>query len=217
MSTTTIPSHLKGLPHGIDITAPGGIGQLLTFHRATFGDARMSANDDDGDGQQPKPKAPRTFTQDELNAVAAEERRKTAEKFADYDDLKAKAERLDQSEQENQTELQKAIARAEKAEKDRDQEKADRENADRRAVAAEVASEKGVPASHISGSTREELEASAEALIAWRTGQKAGEEEEPPKVGGFIPDSGTGDLGPTPRTLASGRDRAAAKHATNKN
>lgn len=28
-------------PHGIDLTAPGGIAALLDFHRRTFGDARM--------------------------------------------------------------------------------------------------------------------------------------------------------------------------------
>lgn len=37
-------------PHGIDLAAPGGIDQLLAFHRATFGDARMEAAGDGGDG-----------------------------------------------------------------------------------------------------------------------------------------------------------------------
>ena len=183
MSITTTPSHLKALPHGIDITAPGGIDALIEFHRASFGDARMSASGE-GDGEQPKPKPPRTFTQDELNAIVAEERRKTAEKFADYDDLKTKADKLDQSEQENQTELQKAIARAEKAEKERDTERSGREAAERQTLAATVAAEKGVPASHIHGSTREELEQSADQLIAWRGGN---EEQKPTRVGGYIP------------------------------
>lgn len=214
MTITTTPSHLKGLPHGIDITAPGGLGRLFTFHRATFGDAQMNANDG-GDGEQPKPKPPRTFTQDELNAIAAEERRKTAEKFADYDDLKAKADELDQVKQENQTELQKAIARAEKAEKLAAEEQAGREAADRRSLAATVASEKGVPASHISGKTKEELEASADLLIAWRTGNE--QQQEPQKVGGYVPLSGTGQQGPTANAPLGGRARALEKHAKNKN
>jgi len=213
MSITTTPSHLKALPHGIDITAPGGIDALIEFHRASFGDARMSASGE-GDGEQPKPKPPRTFTQDELNAIVAEERRKTAEKFADYDDLKTKADKLDQSEQENQTELQKAIARAEKAEKERDTERSGREAAERQSLAATVAAEKGVPASHIHGSTREELEQSADQLITWRGGN---EEQEPTRVGGYIPHSGTGQQGPAPATMHSGRERAEAKHAKNKN
>lgn len=33
-------------PHGIDLTAPGGIAALLEFHRATFGDARMEDDPD---------------------------------------------------------------------------------------------------------------------------------------------------------------------------
>lgn len=34
----------KQFPHGIDITAPGGIAELMNFHRATFGDAVMEAD-----------------------------------------------------------------------------------------------------------------------------------------------------------------------------
>lgn len=217
MSTPTIPSHLKGLPHGIDLTAPGGIDRLFAFHRATFGDAQMNTNDAGGNGEQanPKPQAPRTFTQEELNAIAAEERRKTAEKFADYDDLKAKAAKLDQAEQENQTELQKAIARAEKAEKAAADERAGREAAERMSLSATVAAEKGVPASHISGSTREELEKSADQLIAWRTGNE--QQKEPQQVGGYVPHSGTGNQGPTPHAPLGGREAALAKHGKNKN
>lgn len=46
---TSTPRGLTALPHGIDITAPGGITALLDLHRATFGDWRMS----DEDGEQP--------------------------------------------------------------------------------------------------------------------------------------------------------------------
>lgn len=34
----------KRLPHGIDITAPGGITALMAFHRKTFGDAVMETD-----------------------------------------------------------------------------------------------------------------------------------------------------------------------------
>lgn len=221
MSTTTIPSHLKGLPHGIDITAPGGIDALVGFHRRTFGDAQMNTNagagdSGGGDGDQGKQKSqPRTFTQDELNAFLAEERRKAEQKYAGYDELKAKADKLDQAEQENQTELQKAIARAEKAEKAVETERAGREAAERKSLAATVAAEKGVPSSHISGTTREELEKSADLLIAWRTGNE--QQQEPQQVGGYVPHSGTGKQGAAPATMLSGRERAEAKHAKNKN
>ncbi|MEV8149946.1 hypothetical protein AB0O52_17600 [Arthrobacter sp. NPDC080073] len=36
----------KNLPHGIDITAPGGIQKLMAFHRLTFGDAVMEDQTD---------------------------------------------------------------------------------------------------------------------------------------------------------------------------
>lgn len=42
----------KQFPHGIDITAPGGIAALMDFHRATFGNAVMEA------GAAPTPPAP---------------------------------------------------------------------------------------------------------------------------------------------------------------
>lgn len=36
----------KRFPHGIDITAPGGIDKLMDFHRLTFGDAVMEDDPD---------------------------------------------------------------------------------------------------------------------------------------------------------------------------
>jgi flagellar biosynthesis GTPase FlhF len=222
--STRIPQHLKALPHGIDITAPSGIDALMAFHRRTFGDARMQAGesgseggDDQSGGKKPDGQ-PRTFSQDELNAILAEDRRKNAQKFADYEELKTKAKKLDQQEQENQTELQKAVARAEKAERTAAEEKANREKSDRLALAATVAQEKGVPTANISGSTREELEQSAEALIAWRGTQSDPDPKpEQRRVGGYNPLSGTGDQGPAPRSMLTGRERAEAKHAKNTN
>ena len=38
--------------HGIDMSAPDAIAQLLAFHRATFGDAVMLADDDNEDDEQ---------------------------------------------------------------------------------------------------------------------------------------------------------------------
>jgi len=48
-------NHLIG-PHGIDLTAPGGIAALLDFHRQTFGDARMEvASGDPAASSDPAP------------------------------------------------------------------------------------------------------------------------------------------------------------------
>lgn len=42
-------------PHGIDITAPGGIEQLIEFHRGTFGAWQMNANGDGSTGGSSEP------------------------------------------------------------------------------------------------------------------------------------------------------------------
>lgn len=204
------------LPHGIDITVPGGIDALMNFHRLTFGNAQMNAEaTGSGEKQGQQPAETRTFTQEELNRILAEEKRKHSEKYADYEDLKSKAAKLDEQETASQTELQKAIARAEKAERDAEDARKAREIADRQVLAATVAQEKGVPAAHIVGTTREELEASADQLLAWRGDPQPAAQQQ--RVGAVIPPAGTGTAGAQQRSMASGRERAEAKLAKNSN
>ncbi|MEU5668957.1 hypothetical protein ABZ749_01040 [Micromonospora sp. NPDC047753] len=66
------------------------------------------------------PPEPRPFTpitsQDDLNRVIAERVARERGKFADYNDLKAKAGRLDEIEQANKSEIEKANDRVTKAE-----------------------------------------------------------------------------------------------------
>ena len=82
-------------------------------------------------------------------------------KYSDYDGLKAKAHEYDaivekgKTDQERQEETIKSLTAA------LDEERAGR-------LRADVAAVKGVPASSLTGSTTEELEASADALIEWR-------------------------------------------------
>lgn len=227
MPTPTTPHHLKALPHGIDITAPGGIDALLEFHRNRFGDWQMNTNaggDNTGGSGEQGPQGgqqqggdqgqSRTFSQDDVNRFLAEEKRKHSEKYADYDDLKAKADKFDQAEAANQTELEKLQARAEKAEREREEEKQAREKSDLAALAATVAGEKGVPASHITGANEEELKASADKLLAWRGDKPA----EPPKPGAsHKPPAGTGGDSDTGGSVASGRERAMARINANNN
>ena len=74
-----------------------------------------------------------------------------------------KAKRLDELEEANKSELEKLLARAEAAEA----KIAEREKADAaRKLADEVAKAKGVSASVLRGSTREELEAHADEILA---------------------------------------------------
>lgn len=83
-------------------------------------------------------------------------------------ELKLKAAKLDEIENAQKTELQKALERAEAAEK--------RANtAEFESLRSRVASAKGVPASALTGATEEELSASADELLAWR-----GKAEVPP-------------------------------------
>ena len=102
---------------------------------------------------------PTTFTQDDVNRFVAAERRSVEGRFADYDDLK--------------TELQRAQEAAQAAEK----RAADAEG---KALRAEVASAKGVPAALLTGSTKEELEAAADALLEFKG---AGTPPVPPPAG----------------------------------
>lgn len=72
-----------------------------------------------------------------------------------------KAKQFDDITEAQKTELEKANERAATAE-------ARAAEVEARAVRAEVAAAKGVPASLLTGSTQEELEASADALLAFR-------------------------------------------------
>lgn len=75
------------------------------------------------------------------------------------------AQRLAEIEEAQKTEAQKAQERLDAAEKRAAE-------LELRAARAEVAATKGVPANLLSGSTREELEASADALIEFRGTQE---------------------------------------------
>lgn len=65
-------------------------------------------------GSAPAPAQPetRTYTQAELDQKFAERVAQERRKYADYDDLKAKAQRLDEFEAQNATELEKAVKKA---------------------------------------------------------------------------------------------------------
>ena len=102
-----------------------------------------------------------TSQEDFDKAIQARIARERAKIPADYDDLKAKAAKLAEIEAANQTEAEKAAARADAAEKRAIE-------LELRATRAEVAAAKGVPADLLAGSTQEELEASADALIQFR-------------------------------------------------
>lgn len=102
-----------------------------------------------GDGFKP------ITTQDDLNKVIGQRIAKVESRFADYDDLKAKAAEFDKVQQAAKTDLERALERAETAEK----RAAAYEAKEQRATwAAEIVGDSGVPAEALRGSTRDELE-----------------------------------------------------------
>lgn len=113
----------------------------------------------------------------ETETEAQEEQTTTVDQSAELEKWKAlarknearakenadKAKRLDDLEEAQKSELEKLTARAEAAEA----KIAEREKADAaRSLAEEVATAKGVTASVLRGSTREELEAHADSILA---------------------------------------------------
>jgi hypothetical protein len=61
-----------------------------------------------GNGENQPAGGSRTFTQEEFNSLLAREKRELRSKYADYDDLKAKATELDELKQAQKTDLEKA-------------------------------------------------------------------------------------------------------------
>lgn len=107
--------------------------------------------------------AARTFTQEQVNEIVKERlARAKADVPPDYEELKAKAAKLDELEEASKSEFDKLSEQYASLQKEHEQLVHENE---RRAWAAEVSREKGVPASVLRGDTREELEAHAQAII----------------------------------------------------
>lgn len=110
-----------------------------------------------------------------------------------------KAKRFDEFEEAQKTELQKAEERAAEA-------VARAEKAEQTALRAEVAANTGVPLNLLHGTTAEELQASADAALAWRAPKASG-------VGGA--DLGASGSGPA-RTYTRAQIADSAFYQANK-
>lgn len=107
-------------------------------------------------------------------------------------ELRRKADAYDQQQEAGQSDLEKAITRAEQAEQALAQAQAQVAEKDRMVLAAQVAAEKGVPADRIRGENREEMEADANELLKLiRPAVPAGQAGSPfpPGAGNDAPDS----------------------------
>lgn len=87
--------------------------------------------------------AEKTFTQAEMDAIIGERLARERSKYADYDEMKAKAAKYDEVEEANKSELQKAVEERDALKARIDKLEADRAHAD---AVAKAAAEHGVDA-----------------------------------------------------------------------
>lgn len=96
----------------------------------------------------------KTLTQAEVDRIVKERLARERQKYADYEELKQKAEAADSS----KTDLEKLTEQIEAL-------KAENESNKLKALRSEIAGAKGVPANLLTGTTQEELEEQADALL----------------------------------------------------
>ena len=138
----------------------------------------------------------RTFTQEEVNAIVGKRLAEEKSKFADYEEIKAKAAKFDEAEEANKSELQKAVERANNLES----ELAGIKKAEEvRKTREKIATETGIPANLLTGDTEESCKAQAEAIKAFATPNY-------PKVK---------DSGEVPKTVSGNAKADFAEYMTN--
>lgn len=170
------------------------------------GDAGKSAED------KPADKSGSAFTpitsQDDFDHKIGERLARERERFADYDDLKAKAEKLKQLEDASKTESQRTNEQLAALQKRVEESEKRAAAADQAALRASIASAKGVPENLLpKEGTREQLEAKAEELKAWAKQNGAG------GLGaGAGPTGGSGESGGKNGGVAAGRELFEASH-----
>lgn len=101
-----------------------------------------------------------TFTQADIDRII----NKRFAKYADYDELKAKAEKLDEIEEANKSELQKVTERADKLQSELDRINAENQIRD---IRSRIADETGVPASLLTETTEEGCRDQAQQILTF--------------------------------------------------
>ncbi len=119
-----------------------------------------TVNQENKTAEQPE----RTFTQEEMNAIIRDRLSREREKYADYDTLRDKAMKFDAAEEASKSELQKAQERADALQA---QLNALTQETEIQKARTKVATEKGIPANLLTGSTEEECSAQADAILAF--------------------------------------------------
>lgn len=130
-------------------------------------------------------KPEKTFTQAQLNEIVTDRLAKEKGKYADYDDLKAKAAQLDALREAEKTDLQKAQDAADGYKRQLDDLQAQIKARDAR---DKVSAEKGVPAHLLTASTEEDCRKQADDILRWSQGRPkypdTGDGGEPAGSGG---------------------------------
>lgn len=124
--------------------------------------------DDPTPEPKPDPEPAKTFTQSDVDRIIADRLKREAGKYSDYDDLKAKADKLDELEKKNQSEVDRLSEQvaALTSERDAAATRADRlEVAVTKSLAEDQAKRITSAAKRLTGSTREELEADADEFL----------------------------------------------------
>jgi len=152
----------------------------------------------------PENEAAKTFTQEELDKIVAERLDRERKKYADYADLKKRAEEYEKLRQSQMTEQEKLEARLAEAERQIMEREIAVAEAEQRVLKAKVAESMGLPvalAERLTGTTEEELKADAANLLEV---MKAG---GPPKASSK--QGAPEGFGPRPETMDQRIRRAA--------
>lgn len=110
--------------------------------------------------------APKTFSQQELDAIVADRLKRERAKYEGFEEFKSKAQKLDEIEEANKSELDKAHERVSTLEAELNQLKKD---AEIRAIREKVAKEQGIPAESMSlltGETEETCMEQAKTILS---------------------------------------------------
>lgn len=108
--------------------------------------------------------AGKTFTQSELDQIISERLKREREKYADYDELKGKAEKYDQSVEAGKSEMQKANEAIENL---KTQLSGYMKAEEIRKVREKVSTDTKVPYSLLTGETEDDCKKQAEAILAF--------------------------------------------------
>ncbi|MEU2106490.1 DUF4355 domain-containing protein [Nocardia sp. NPDC019255] len=150
--------------------------------------------------------AEKTFTQADVDRILAKRlAQQKREHFADYDDLKSAAAELQKIKDANKSESQKLADQLAGLQQQLAERDAQLSSLALEKLRAEVAADKGVPAGRLRGSTKEELEADADAYLTEIASRETATKRKPPAPTGLK--SGASSSG---STAANPQEAAAA-------